>query len=374
MSDLKPGPGDRPAARDARAIERAAFAGSVFQSAIATTNILTMYMGDRLGLYGVLAEGDALSSTELARRLNLDERYLREWLEKQSVAGILTVEGDGGAELRRYRLPRPHADVLADPDHPSYLAPFIRLIVGIGRPMPRLLDAFRTGTGIPWSEYGADVREGEAGANRNMLLNQLGSEWLPRIPGVDERLLAKPSARVLDVGCGEGWASIATARAYPSVEVTGIDNDAASVARATANAEHAGVADRVKFLLMDAAEPSFSGRYDLILAFEAIHDVSRPVAVLRAMGDVAADGASVVVVELRLREKFAARPDPIEEIAYGLSVLCCLPAGRVEGDAAATGTAMRLSTLRQYAIEAGFSDVTIVPIEHFFWRFYLLVR
>ena len=111
--------------------------------------------------------------------------------------------------------------------------------------MEELLDAYRTGAGVPFEEYGADLVEGQEAFTRPMFGHLLGSEWLPAVPDVHERLLAEPPARVADVACGCGWSSIAIARAYPLVHVDGIDLDTLSIEKARQNLEGSGVEDRV---------------------------------------------------------------------------------------------------------------------------------
>jgi hypothetical protein len=184
--------------------------------------VATVYLGDRLGLYRALAEGGPATSSELAQRSGTHERYAREWLEQQAVVGILEVEEpEVDPSARRYSLPAGHAEVMLDQDSLNYLAPVARFTTGLMRPLPTLVEAFRTGEGIPYPDYGADAREGQADANRVQFVNLLGSEWLPSVPDVHERLLADPPARVADIGCGAGWSSIAIARAYPNVRVAG---------------------------------------------------------------------------------------------------------------------------------------------------------
>jgi hypothetical protein len=116
-----------------------------------------------------------------------------------------------------------------------------------------------------------------------------------------------------------------------------------------------------------------AGAYDLVLAFECLHDMADPVGALRAMRALAGKRGAVIVMDERVGESFAARNATTEAILYGFSVLHCLPAGMVEPHSAATGTVMRPNTLRQYASEAGFREVTILPIENFFYTFYRLV-
>ena len=106
-----------------------------------------------------------------------------------------------------------------------------------------------------------------------------------------ERLLAEPAARVADVACGCGWSSIAIAKAYPLVEVDGIDLDTVSIAKARENLAGSEVEDRVVFHERDAADPALAGRYDLVTIFEALHDMSRPVDVLRTVRGMLADAA-----------------------------------------------------------------------------------
>jgi SAM-dependent methyltransferase len=240
-------------------------------------------------------------------------------------------------------------------------------------PLPALIEAYRTGGGVPYAAYGPDTRDGIAEVNRPMFINLLGSAWLPAIPEIHLRLQANPPARVADVGCGTGWSSIALARTYPKVRVDGLDLDEASIATAQANAHRAGVAERVRFELRDAADPQLAGQYDLVTAFETLHDMARPVEALRAMRELLAEHGSVFIADERVAEAFAAPGDELDRLNYGWSILHCLPASRAESPSAATGTVMRPPTLRRYATEAGFREVQVLPIQNDFWRFYRLV-
>ena len=353
---------------------REALVERVFGSAIGFMELLSIYVGERLGLYRALADGGAATAPELADTTGTHERYAREWLEQQAVAGILQVENaDAQPEERRYLLPEGHDEVLLERDSLYYVAPFAQMMVGITRPLPAVLEAYRTGRGVPYPEYGEDMRHGIAYGNRPMFVNLMGSEWLPGVPDVHERLQEDPPARVADIGCGTGWSSIAIARAYPKARVDGFDLDEASVAEARSNAEAEGVTDRVTFHLRDAAEPELSGRYDLAIAVECVHDMSQPVEALSAMRSMVGGDGAVLVVDERVREDFAAPSDEIERLMYGWSILHCLPVGMAEQPSAGTGTVMRPTTLRHYAIEAGFSGMEIVPIENDLWRFYRLV-
>jgi 2-polyprenyl-3-methyl-5-hydroxy-6-metoxy-1,4-benzoquinol methylase len=178
---------------------------------------------------------------------------------------------------------------------------------------------------------------------------------------------------VADIGCGTGWSSIAIAKAYPKARVDGFDLDEPSIATARENAANTGIGDRLRFDARDAAAGGDAGTYDLVTAFETIHDMSDPVAALTAMRGLVAPGGAVLVADERVAEAFTAPGDELERFMYGWSVLHCLPVGRVDPPALGTGTVMRPETLRRYASQAGFSGVEILPIEHDFWRFYRLL-
>jgi 2-polyprenyl-3-methyl-5-hydroxy-6-metoxy-1,4-benzoquinol methylase len=238
--------------------------------------------------------------------------------------------------------------------------------------MDALIEAYRTGGGVPYEAYGANTREGIAAINRPMFVNQLAS-WLASIPSVDERLRAQPPAQVADVACGSGWSSIAIARAYPSVIVDAIDVDSASIETARATVRAAGLAERVRPSVHDASDQELRGRYDLVTIFEALHDMNHPVEALRAARNMLAEGGSVVIGDERVAERFTAPGDEIERFNYGWSVAHCLTVGMLDQDSAGTGTMIRPDTVRAYAAAAGFSHVEVLPIEHDFWRFYRLV-
>ncbi len=349
------------------------FIERMLRSARGTFETFTVYLGHRLGLYTALAHAEAMTSAELAARTGTQPRYVREWLEQQASVGILDVDATAGdATGRRFRLPPEHAEVLANPESLDYLAPLAQIVVGAAHPMDKVLDVYRNGGGVAYSAYGADLREGQAGMNRAMFLNLIGTEWLPAVPDLDQRLKAEPPARIADIGCGYGWSSIGMAQAYPKVRVDGYDMDEPSVQAARRNAAESGLEARVRFHVRDAGDVALQERYDLVTAFECIHDMAEPVGVLRSMLNLAGDSGTVLVMDERVADAFAPHGSEVEQIFYGFSVLHCLPVGMSEQPSAGTGTVMRADTLRKYAADAGFCEVEILPIDNYFFRFYRL--
>ena len=352
---------------------RDALVERLFEATLGAFDLLTVYVGDRLGLYAALREHGTCTSAELAAAAGIHERYAREWLEQQAMSGILDVDDpDAGEAERRYSLPEGHDEALLHETSMSYIAPMAQAMVACTRPIDALLAAFASGDGVPYADYGADLHEGQARFTRPLFENLLGTDWLPAVAGVHERLQADPPARIADVACGLGRSSLAIARAYPKVTVDGIDLDEASIRRAAELLPGSGVEDRVAFHHADAADPGFSGRYDLVTIFEALHDMSYPVEVLTTLRGLLAEGGSLIVGDERTADRFSLDAGPVERLYYGFSVLHCLPVGMVGESPAGTGTVMRESTVRGYADEAGFTAFEVLPIENDYWRFYRL--
>lgn len=381
-TDRAPAPGDAAAGP---AVD--AFAERLFTATLGAIEVLSVHVGDRLGWYRALAETGPLTSTALAERTGTHERYAREWLEQQAASGILAAEDlaagpalaadpADAARERRYALPAAHAEVLTDGSSLAYSAPLARFVGAVGPQLPHLLDAYRTGGGVSWEQMGEDAREAQADVNRPWFERELAPA-LAGVPDVHD-VLSRPGARVVDVGCGFGWSTLALARAYPGAVVHGIDVDGPSVEAARAAAADAGLADRVTFHQGDAAELAVaapSDPFDAAFAFECVHDMPRPVAVLDAVRRAVRDDGVVVVVDEAVADEFSAPARAVDQIMYGYSLFVCLPDGMSSRPSAGTGTVMRPATLRRYALEAGFAGIEVLPVEDFsLLRFYRLTR
>ena len=332
----------------------------LFGATLGSLDLLSVHLGWRLGLYDVLAEEGPLDVEAFASAAGIDVRYAREWLEQQAATGF--VAHDDGT----FSLPDEHREVFVDRESLSHVVPFAGLIAGIGAAMPEVVEAYRSGAGVPYANYGPDLRDGQGAINRPAYHHELAS-WVAAMPDVDSRLRSG-GARIVDVGCGQGWSTIALARAYPSASVVGIDADEASVDDARANASRAGV--DVEFRLADAT--AVEGNADLVCIFEALHDMARPVEALASARARLADGGSLLLADERVEDAFGAPAGEVERMMYGWSVLHCLPASRAEAPSAALGTVLRRPVVRQLAADAGFGSIDELEIENDFFRFYRL--
>jgi predicted O-methyltransferase YrrM len=346
-------------------------AARVLNSAVGAAEIMSIYLGDRLGWYRSLATEGSATADELAARTGTNARYAREWLEHQAVTGLLLADDSDNALARRFAITDAVSEALTDERSLAYIAPLARMFAAVGPQLPALLEAYRIGGGVSWRQLGEDAREGQADMNR---------PWFDTLPTVFaqvghlHRALSSPTERVADVGMGAGWSSIALAQAYPQLRVEGFDVDEPSVQLARANALSAGVADRVQFHEAGGDQLERRGPFDAVFAFECIHDMSQPVDVLRAMRRAVSDDGLVIIMDEAVGDRFEVPGAELDAIMYAFSLFVCLPDGMSHQPSVGTGTVMRPDTLRDYAREAGFDDITVLPIENFgFWRFYELV-
>lgn len=352
----------------------AELADRVFDGILGTYDTWAIYVGDKLGFYREMRDGAPLVAEELAQKTAVNARYVREWLEQQAVTGFVTCDNPAApANERLYRLDAAGAEVFSDVLSVNFLAPFVRLVTSAGIQLPALLKAYRSGGGVSWAEFGDDMRTGQAEMNRPWFLAALARDWFPEVPDIQARLEA--GATIADIGCGEGWSSIAFAKGYPNVSVDGYDLDPPSIKAARDHADAAGFSERVKFHNVDAATVDKAQTYDLVTAFECIHDLAQPVPVLKTMRRLVKPDGHVVVMDEKVSETFVGpKAGDVERLMYGFSLFTCLPDGLSHRPSVGTGTVMRPATLEKYAREAGFAGIEILPIQNDLWRFYRLLH
>jgi ubiquinone/menaquinone biosynthesis C-methylase UbiE len=343
----------------------------LFASFVAGSELLTVELGRRLGLYEAVRRGGAVTSRDVASSAGIAERYAREWLEQQAAGGFLDVVADTAEpSTRTFAIPAAHLPVLVDADDPANVIGLAPFLTGFALTLPEVADAYRTGAGVAFEQFGPEVRHGIGLANRPVFVNGVAG-WIETMPDVAEQL--RVGGAVLDLGCGVGYSTAAIATAFPNVTVDGLDLDSASIAEARADC--ARFADRVRFTLGNASDvtdlPNAVGGYHLVTVFEALHDMGDPIGALRAARTVLAPGGAVLVADERVAETFTAPAGEVDRLMHAASVLHCLPATMAESQATANGTVLRSSTVRRWAEAAGYTTVEL-PIENPLWRFYRL--
>jgi hypothetical protein len=252
------------------------FVGKVVEQISGTMTTLLGAIGDRLGLFKNLAEHGPATSAELASRTKMDERYLREWLGGMATAGYLNY--DGGT--KRFSLPAEHASVLAHENGPFFVGGMYQIVPAFTSVFDHVLTAFRSGGGVSQAQYTDMMWDGLERFTSTWFENLLLQQWIPAMP--DVKALLERGCELADVGCGRGRGLIKLAQAFPRSRYVGYDNFGPTVARATANAQEAGVSDRVRFEERDVSK-GLPAQFDVITTFDVVHDAVDPLQLLQSI-------------------------------------------------------------------------------------------
>ncbi|WP_457186117.1 class I SAM-dependent methyltransferase [Nocardioides sp. P5_E3] len=315
----------------------------------ATLNAALVVLGDKLGWYEALAERGPMTAEALADAAGTALPYTREWLNAQAAGSFVDYDPTTG----RYTLPPEHAVALTDADSPAYLPGLFQIALGTVADSQRLVDAVRRGGGIGWPEHSGDVHEGCERFFRPSYRAHLVDSWLPAV-GVADRLRA--GAAVADVGCGHGASTILMASAFPASRFAGSDPHAPSIDVARRRAEEAGVADRVRFEVADAAGFSGTG-FDLVATFDSLHDMGDPVGAARHVRSALADDGVWMVVEPMAGDHVEDNLTPVGRAYYGFSTLLCTPASLSQEVGLALGTQAGPARIRAVVEQAGFGSL-----------------
>jgi SAM-dependent methyltransferase len=333
---------------DERQVER--FASRLYELCTGGLLALMIDLGHRTGLFEAAAGGPA-TSQQLADRAGLQERYVREWLGALTTGGIFAYDPAG----RRYTLPPAHAACLTGSTSMS-LAPISQLNTHLGKHLHQVASAFRHGGGVPYSEFRPEFTEIMDGLNRGLFDELLLDGILTAAAGLTGRL--RDGIGVADLGCGTGHAVNLMAGAYPASSFVGYDLASDAIERARAEAEEVGLAN-TRFEVADVARLPTSPGFDLICAFDAIHDQVDPAAVLRWAHDALRPGGILLILDLKASTRLEDNiGNPLAPWIYSVSTLHCLTVSLAHGGPG-LGAAWGEQLARQLLADAGFMEVEV---------------
>jgi SAM-dependent methyltransferase len=325
------------------------FIGSFVGELGTVMHAATVVIGDKLGLYRAMADGNPTTSVELAARTGTDERYVREWLSAQAAAGY--VEYDAPSD--RFTLPEEHALVLADDSAPVFIPGALQVAGSLWKDEATITEAFRTGAGVGWHQHHHDLFHGTERFFRPGYNANLVTAWIPALDGVEAKLQA--GARVADVGCGHGASTVILARAYPKSTFVGFDYHEPSIEAARKAAADAGVADRVSFEVATAKDYPGAG-YDLVACFDCLHDMGDPVGASRHVRSTLADDGTWLIVEPFANDRLEDNLNPVGRIFYSASTCICTPASKDQEVGLALGAQAGEARMRDVVTAGGFTS------------------
>lgn len=321
-----------------------------------------VYIGDKLGLFKVLAERGPLTAAEFAEHTGLNERYLREWASAMVAAEYLTYD----PQAKTIGLPPEHAMVLANDDSPVFACGLAQMIPDHYRVVPRIIDAMRNGGGVPYSEYTEDTFIGTERLFRTGYLNFLVSAWIPQMPDVLQQL--QQGALVADIGCGRGQALLQMAKAFPNSRFLGFDNFAPGIEYANQKAAESNLGN-LRFDVCSANTFPQAGKFDLVMTCDCVHDMVSPETCARCIRGALKTDGTWFCIEPNVRDRLEENINPLGRLFYSVSMLQCMTCSLAQ-NGAGYGAGMGEHNLRKIAEFAGFTRFRRLPIDNPFNQFF----
>jgi len=311
-------------------------------------------IGHRTRLFDTLAALAPSTSAEIADAAGLNERYVREWLSAMACAGVLDYE----PARQTFALPPEHAAYLTRAAGPDNFAMFLQYAAEVGKAEDLIVEAFRTGRGVPYSAY-PKIQHLHREESLMMLDGTLLDGIVPLVDGLRARL--ESGIDVLDIGCGAGHAMNLLATTHPQSRFAGYDLSPDGIELARAESAALGVRN-ARFEVRDCAALDEPERYDVVMAFDAVHDQARPQAVLDAVHRALRPGGTLVMVEIAASSRLENNLDnPLGTFLYCASTLYCMSVSLAYGGEG-LGTAWGEERAREMLAAAGFGELTVRPI------------
>jgi SAM-dependent methyltransferase len=321
-------------------------------------------IGHELGLFETLSGLPPATSIQVADAAGLDERYVREWLAGVVTAGFV----DYSPVARTYSLRPDHTPLLTGAG-PNNLARSMRYLALMGQVAPKVVESFRTGGGLSYEDYPSfhELQAAESAAVNDVSL----LDTIVPVTGLTDRL--ESGIRVADVGCGEGHAINLLARAYPASSFVGYDFSEEALAVGRAEADAWGLSN-ARFETRDVAALDAESEFDLVTAFDAIHDQAHPATVLGNIHRALRPGGTFLMVDINAQSNLEDNLDlPWASFLYAISLVHCMSVSLGQGGDG-LGTVWGVQTAERMVREAGFTDVVVHDLEEDPLNVYFVAR
>lgn len=333
-----------------------AFAGQMIAMLNGATTAFMVSVGHRTGLFDKLATMAPATSQEIADAAGLNGRYVREWLGNMSTAGII----EHNAAKATYQLPPEHAASLTRAAGPGNLAGMTEYMALLGNVEDQIVDCFRNGGGVPYSGFPKfqQLMAQESAAIFDAALIDVTLPLADMGDGLEKGI------DVADVGCGQGHAINLMAKAYPKSRFTGFDFSKEGVGAGQAEAKVLGLSN-AKFEQKDAATIDGSRLFDLITAFDSIHDQAQPRKVLKGIYNSLKPGGVFLMADIAGDSSHAGNMEhPMAPMMYAVSTFHCMTVSLALGGEG-LGTMWGQQKALELLTDAGFksSDMEIKSVE-----------
>ncbi len=337
-----------------------------FIAGLNESSLMMMFsIGHRTGLFDTMDGMDWSTSEQVADSAGLNERYVREWLGAMVTGRVV----DYRSGNQTYKLPAEHAGWLTRKVTPENLAVTSQWISVMGCVESQIVDKFKTGGGVSYECYHR-FHETMAEESAQTVVAALHDHILPLSGGLEERL--ESGIKVLDVGCGSGRAACTLAKAYPASSFAGYDLSEEAIASANALAQKHGLSN-ARFRVQDITHLDDAGAYDLVTAFDIVHDQKDPVAVLANIHSVLKAGGTFLMQDIAGSSYLEKNMDhPIGPFGYTISTMHCMTVSLAQGGEG-LGTMWGEELAERMLTDAGFTGIRKHKLEHDFINVYFVM-
>ena len=327
----------------------------VYRDAAGATTSGLAYLGVRNGLFNAMDGKGPMTIADVVAETDLNKRYVEEWLKGMVAAEYL----DYAPEAETFELPAEHAYLFASEGTDHYVGGLFHGMPGLLQAAPAVAEAFRSGGGLPYSEFHPEVHESVDLMNRGIYQHRLHDEWLPAVPGLMDKLSAGGTA--LDLGCGVGTVTMTLADKFPTGYFMGVDLHEPSIDQARAAAQKGGIENRTAFHAGTIDTLPSNQHFDLITAFDCVHDLADPIGVLKEIRQRLNPDGTFLVLEIRAADQLEDNIHAIGAMFYGFSMFHCMTQSLAQGG---PGLGACLGPARTEALmqEAGFTRFDPIKI------------
>ena len=330
---------------------------------------LMISIGHRTGLFDKMKNLPPSSIKEIADVSGLNERYVKEWLGAMTVSGVILFDPDSST----YTLPNEHASFLTREAAANNIAPFMQYISVLGAVDDNVVDCFKHGGGVPYSEF-KRFHEVMAEDSGQSIVSSLFNVILPAVPGIEVKL--EDGIDVLDLGCGMGKALLLMAERFPQSRFTGYDLSEEAINTAIKDAEKLQLSN-VRFEVKDLTDfhiTSLENKYDFITTFDAVHDQARPDNLLAGIFKSLKEDGTYLMQDIAASSEHHKNFDrPLAPLLYTVSTMHCMTVSLAQ-NGMGLGTMWGRETAVKMLAEAGFRNIEIKSFEHDFQNEYYIIR
>lgn len=343
------------------------FVNHIFRDMSGAMTAGLAFIGVRTGLFRAMDRQGPLSIEQVVERTDLHKRYVEEWLKGMSCAGYLIYDSTHST----FELPEEHAYLLASDGSDHFAGGMFSMAPTLLSVAPKVAEAFEHGGGVAFDDFGEEGMLALDLINQGNYRHKLVDYWLPTMPDVVSRL--EQGSRVLDIGCGSGEACLVMAKAFPDSTFVGLDLHTESIERARQSAEGFEKGPRVQFLNQRIEDLEDDEQFDLITAFDCVHDFTDPIAVLVEIRKRLKPNGTFFVVEPKAADRLEDNQNDIGTMFYGFSVFHCMTQSLAH-DGAGLGTCMGPEKTGALMLEAGFDRCVPLDIKSQVNLFYAVTK